>query len=395
MTQVEDDDRLELARAALRHACTARTRELGDLHRNACLWLSCWAGLPASDSSFLVPGGLFVDQNRLTELPYVAALGFVAGLENTLVAPMTLVDGLKAVVRRRPHTRERTGFADDPWTLAGLYVASSLVQNDEVYPVMREEMNRKLRTGGVPAGPTLAVRLALRPPETWSLGTFHVKDAPAEGILAFFAKSAAFSAMFPSQKRDQAVASLTTRLCSEQFRPLASIENMLMLAALEVLARSRRAHSSLPCSEHSHRRSPRIVCLHAPEDHRFAVALEKHVSAIRSKHNVDFWAPHKIPAGVDTSAALERAVAEAHLVVPILSADYMSWPDCQVPGGVPGRNAVWIPVVARSFVIQSTPFERLLKLPRSGPIAEMNEDVGWTEVAEELLTRIENDCTGA
>lgn len=100
---------------------TRRERTPGDLVGNASLWLAVRCGTPVASSEWKLPEGLTPDSSRLTEAPYLAAIGYLVDL-GLVSIPTALVEAATRVAKRAAHTAERTGYADDPLVLAGLYL---------------------------------------------------------------------------------------------------------------------------------------------------------------------------------------------------------------------------------------------------------------------------------
>jgi nucleoside phosphorylase len=109
----------------LRAACLEAPRAVGDLDQNTALWVAVQLGQAPATSSFRVLR-VEIDRGRLSEAPYLAALGFLAG-----AVPATSVDrnvvkpALKTVLQRQPHTLEGGGFADDALVYCGLRLLAS------------------------------------------------------------------------------------------------------------------------------------------------------------------------------------------------------------------------------------------------------------------------------
>ncbi|MCC6271093.1 MAG: 5'-methylthioadenosine/S-adenosylhomocysteine nucleosidase [Microbacteriaceae bacterium] len=103
--------------------------DIGDVRRNLAHWLASRAGASrAAEALALTVTDRTLDLARLSELPYLAALGYAfdAGLV-TSQAHERVAQSLDAAARRAPATPEGTGLIDDPVTALGLSVLSRYV----------------------------------------------------------------------------------------------------------------------------------------------------------------------------------------------------------------------------------------------------------------------------
>jgi nucleoside phosphorylase len=125
MTPVRGTMALDVVKAFQR-VVLPEARELGDVRRNATLFLAKKAG--DRRSSFERDLNPAVNVTRLNEVPYLASLGYVmaAGLlTNESTTRIKL--GLDGVTRRAAHTAERTGYADDALCSSGLLLLARAV----------------------------------------------------------------------------------------------------------------------------------------------------------------------------------------------------------------------------------------------------------------------------
>ena len=125
----------------LRAACTAAPRTLGDVRRNATLWLALKAGAAHSSFDFSneVPP---TETDRLHELPYLAAVGFAyAAGRLAPPVPQALAGALEAALKRSPSTAERSGFADEPIHAVGLLLLALALQDGTSATTLRASLS--------------------------------------------------------------------------------------------------------------------------------------------------------------------------------------------------------------------------------------------------------------
>lgn len=121
----------------LRGLVLPKVRELGDLRRNAALYLAKMAGDDRSSFSRGLDTNL--DAARLGELPYLASLGFLLAvglLPNA--STLALKNALDQLSRRPARTPERTGYADDPVCGCGLFLLARAAGDDAFARLVQE-----------------------------------------------------------------------------------------------------------------------------------------------------------------------------------------------------------------------------------------------------------------
>ncbi len=103
--------------------------DAGDLRRNAALWISVKLGLPHCCQSLDLTATPVLDERRLSESAYIAALGFLGASQraDALLSGVEVGAFADRVLERAPTTAERTGWADDPVILLGLVLLSEFV----------------------------------------------------------------------------------------------------------------------------------------------------------------------------------------------------------------------------------------------------------------------------
>ena len=106
-----------------------RDRAAGELLANASWWLDCTVGTAVMASSWALDAAAAALINgRLTEAPYLAAIGFLVAID-IIPASESLAMGCTKVMQRAARTVERTGYADDPLVLAGLWLLARKIDH--------------------------------------------------------------------------------------------------------------------------------------------------------------------------------------------------------------------------------------------------------------------------
>jgi hypothetical protein len=151
---------------------------------------------------------------------------------------------------------------------------------------------------------------------------------------------------------------------------------------------------------------PRLVNVfysYAHRDERLRGELDKHLSPLR-RDRIAVWHDRQITPGSDFSNEIDRHLATSDIVLLLISPDFLASDycycremKCAIQRHLIGRARV-IPVIIRPCDWHSTPFSRLLALPKDGkPVTTWHRrDEAWLYVAkgvrravEELSTRTE------
>jgi hypothetical protein len=228
--------------ADLRREVVPVVRDLGDLQRNATLWLAVRAGMNATRSSFSLPDAWRVDTARLTDATYLAAIGFAAGVRDpdTNIKP-SVEAALRVLMRRKPHTVERSGFADDPLCAAGLAVLATRLGLAEPLSIVAQAAEDL-------AVPSPSVTLALVFAGAKSPTALAVEMSAgclAAAILCARISDEVAKRLFPALPATEAEAQLVHGLCRGNFTLGRGLDAMLTLAALELDPAMESAGSSL------------------------------------------------------------------------------------------------------------------------------------------------------
>ncbi len=136
---------------------------------------------------------------------------------------------------------------------------------------------------------------------------------------------------------------------------------------------------------------------HTDEKHRDE--LEKHLSTLKDEGKIDQWHDRKITAGSNIHQAIDDNMETAHIILLLLSADFISSPECQKEIKKAfklkeEKNITLIPIIVRPCSwkdINGGKLKRLLALPRDGKsVTEWDDkDSAWLNVYEELKKVIE------
>lgn len=206
-------------------------REVGDIRRNAMLWLSHLAG--AKYSTFEVGRDVAIDESRLRELPYLGALGYLAAIGAvSRTALPKFVAPLRTLAGRSAHTVERTGYADDPLFAVGLLLlANELEERDFAFTVQNELQGIAL------SDPPHQLLVAFATNEV--SGTPKVFDSKsvqdcAAAVLASRINAKVASAMFAGMPSNIGEC-LLMALNQSTFRPTADIGGLMVLSSLETM----------------------------------------------------------------------------------------------------------------------------------------------------------------
>jgi hypothetical protein len=233
MVPVSDELHFTLAAvvAELRRLCATPNRETGDVQRNAILWLSVRAGVPADRSSFRLPA-VALDISRLSQTPYLAAVGFLraAGFVVPGLNRDEIVRALESLAKRNPHTVEGGGFADDPLWACGLSLLAHSFSHSVISVVPL------VRTDRATAPPLVALLEALT--DAGSQPAMVVVDSRegadlAAAVLASRIDPNLAQRLFDATMLRDAEHLLHQGLCRGSFQLTSDLSSMAVLAALE------------------------------------------------------------------------------------------------------------------------------------------------------------------
>lgn len=204
-------------------------RHPGDVRRDAALYVAKRAG--ATHSSFAKELLTTLDESRLGSLPYLASLGFLiaAGLIQPPFLPQ-LSDAVGRAEKRRDHTDEHSGLADDPICVVGLLLLARTLGNTALVGRLEEAL---LATDVTAPSIRLLASTALgRSVGTASPVDSRGADHLAAAILIEAINSSLRPTLFPTAPAD-ITESLFTAVVGSEFEFAEDFGDMIILAALE------------------------------------------------------------------------------------------------------------------------------------------------------------------
>jgi nucleoside phosphorylase len=209
-----------------------RDRAAGELLANASWWLDCTVGTAVTASSWAFDDDdAALINGRLTEAPYLAAIGFLVAIDIIPVSE-SLATGCAKVMQRAARTVERTGYADDPLVLAGLWLLAKKIDH-AAEPKLRKAA--QLVAAADDLSPVIAAILSLID-ETVSLKIrpFVTHDAVelAVAICVAAANPAICARLFPQVALDEAGSKLMAAACSGAATPADGLETSITAIAL-------------------------------------------------------------------------------------------------------------------------------------------------------------------
>ena len=135
----------------------------------------------------------------------------------------------------------------------------------------------------------------------------------------------------------------------------------------------------------------RIFISYAHVDEPFKDALDKHLSPLLLLGRAESWHDRHIQAGARLYEKIQSNIENAHIVLMIVSADYLASTACQ--GEMTAAlqksddgTAVAIPIIVRACNWTILPIGNLLAANQDGtPInSQVDPDVAWTQVARKI-----------
>jgi hypothetical protein len=139
----------------------------------------------------------------------------------------------------------------------------------------------------------------------------------------------------------------------------------------------------------SHPPAPRLVFIsHDPADDQYCVELEKHLALLKREGLIEVWNHRKMGAGVEENAERRRHFQAAHVVLPLVSANFVASDCCyaEMKDALARHEAHEIdilPVPICPCDWGSAPLGKLCAIPhRTTPVSTFtNRDLAWAEVA--------------
>lgn len=220
----------------------ASVREIGDLQRDAVVYLGRRAGL--TKSSFEKGLQTNLDETRLGTLPYLASVGFsvACGVLQPPLSPQ-LVGAVSRAEKRPDHTDERAGVADDPIQAVGLLLLARAVANQGLV----RRLETALRTSELTSS---ALRLLVVSALGCVVGANHGPQPPnaeflASATLMESIGSSLHRVAFPAAPVDCAEAMFAAVMMPD-FTYREDFADMILLLALET---KMRVDDSLPSED--------------------------------------------------------------------------------------------------------------------------------------------------
>lgn len=137
----------------------------------------------------------------------------------------------------------------------------------------------------------------------------------------------------------------------------------------------------------------RLLYIYASQDDALRQALESHLTSLSEEGLIEGRHVGLLPAGTDVSQQLAAEVAQAGVVLLLLSADFMASAQCrsllaQVLEQCAVRHLVVVPVLARPVIWREAGLGTRQPLPRNGQPVTLwpNQDAAWVDVADGLRT---------
>ncbi len=133
---------------------------------------------------------------------------------------------------------------------------------------------------------------------------------------------------------------------------------------------------------------------HADDEHR--KRLELHLASLRREGLIAPWHDRMIPAGTEWAATIDRNLAEADIVLLLVSADFVASDYCfdkELQLALERRargEAMVIPVFVEPTDFAGLPFAKLQGLPRDGKPVSMwaNRDEAWLDVVKGIRSAL-------
>jgi nucleoside phosphorylase len=214
---------------ALRAAVIPDARELGDVRRNAALFVATRAGNRRSSFERNLRPSL--DHARFGEVPYLASVGYLTAsgqLPNTALAQLRAALG--NAVRRAPRTAERSGFADDVLCACGLLLLARTIGDEEAESTIRDNLG-DISTADAAVACLASVVTGFPARLTLALDSGSLDQVAAAALLARAGNEQAHKVFpgFPLDLEGQLLSLIVKQNCA----PAADFASMLVLAALE------------------------------------------------------------------------------------------------------------------------------------------------------------------
>ncbi|WP_081864851.1 toll/interleukin-1 receptor domain-containing protein [Chondromyces apiculatus] len=147
--------------------------------------------------------------------------------------------------------------------------------------------------------------------------------------------------------------------------------------------------------------SIKVFISYADEDEDQLADLEKHLKVLKERGEIHVWHARLIGAGHDYQAEKALHMAEAQILLLLVTASYMHacWPEMeQAVARHDNGRAIVIPIIVETCDWRDAPLGKLSHLPRGGrPIVSQRglPQEGWTEVVQGIRDVVHNLKRGA
>ncbi|MBK8565871.1 MAG: TIR domain-containing protein [Saprospiraceae bacterium] len=136
----------------------------------------------------------------------------------------------------------------------------------------------------------------------------------------------------------------------------------------------------------------KIFISYAKEDTDMKIELDKHLVLLRRDTGVEFWDQSKIRPGEEFEKAIKSNLNAAHIILLLISADYLSNDDLYENEMQPSlqkrinEGASVVPIYLKPAIIENTPLSQIAGLPRNKqPVSSFKDrNSAYLEVAVEL-----------
>ena len=214
---------------ALRTLVIPDARELGDVRRNAALFLARKAG--DRRSSFERNLRPELDIARFTEVAYLASVGYLLAAAVLAHPPVEqLQASLEKAVRRPPHTAERSGYADDALCVLGLLLLARALNDAASIRSIEENLGTMLAADMAMA--CIATEITGAPVRVSLTLDSNAPEQVAAAVLLRRADDPLARKLFPGFPLDLE-GHLLGLLAKQAYVPAADLGSMLVLAAVE------------------------------------------------------------------------------------------------------------------------------------------------------------------
>ncbi|GAC1485491.1 MAG: hypothetical protein NVS2B12_40400 [Ktedonobacteraceae bacterium] len=136
----------------------------------------------------------------------------------------------------------------------------------------------------------------------------------------------------------------------------------------------------------------KLFYCYAREDKRYRKEIDTHLSNLKRLHQISSWSDREISPGVDWEKAIDQELNTAHIILLLISADFMASNYCY---GIEMKRALErheagearvVPILLRTVDWEDAPFSKLQILPTDAkPVSRWQDrDEAFWEIAQGL-----------